>query len=91
MSLMLAVDDEIVHVIYWDKPGKDGRRVVFTERAFPLRNRLLERIDHEVGSPVYVVLASAHDFFDYCTQYENHPAQMNRILIGHIQRKPSGQ
>lgn len=88
MALMLAAEDEIVHVIYYGKPEEGGRQRQFEDQLFHLPDRL-KRFAGRQTCPFYLVLAPTDDFFGFCEQYasrEYDPA--NRILIGHIQRMP---
>ncbi|MCH7701993.1 MAG: serine/threonine protein kinase [Planctomycetes bacterium] len=87
IGIMLAVDDRIVNVIYWDKPGEDGRQLAFHERQFPLRREVLENFSPDDPCIVYVVYAASADFFTLCDEY-NRRAPKNtwadRLEIGRI-------
>ena len=87
MSLMLAVDNQIVHLIYYGKPGVDGHKNTFEERTFHLKNDVLERFRGRESCSIFVVLQPIADFFDFREQYARDPTRWNRILIGHLQRK----
>ncbi|MFQ5807866.1 MAG: serine/threonine-protein kinase [Phycisphaerae bacterium] len=88
MVLMLAVGDEILHVIYYDKPGEEGLRREFKNRTFRLRNALLRQFVNEQPCPVFVVLAPTDDFFGFCDEYaRGHYSPEQRLLIGHIRRR----
>lgn len=89
MSLYLAIDAEIVHVIYWHRHGEAaGVQFRMDTRIFPLPSRLLARLSSEEPCPVYVVLAATDDFFAYAKEYSAEPKRADRILIGHISRLP---
>ena len=87
VALLLAVDDQIVNVIYWHKPGEGGRELPFKERRFPVRRDILERSSRDTPSGVYVVYAPTEDFVGFCDEYQRwHDdfARIDRVEIGRI-------
>lgn len=84
---MLATDSEIIHIIYYHKPGKEVEHFDMDERRFPLPDRLQRRLAFGGECPLYIVLWSTIDFFGVCDQYAQGSQGYERILIGHLQRK----
>lgn len=88
MALMLATDSEIIHLIYYHKPGKESECFDMNKRPFRLPDRLRRRLAYGGDCPLYIVLWATVDFFGVCDQYPQGSQGYERILIGHLRRKP---
>lgn len=91
VSLLLAVDDQIVNPMYWDIPGTNGRELSFEKRRFALRVDVLERFSADTPSVVFIVYAAAEDYDafrdEYRLRHHNNDKSLNRLEIGRIRLK----
>ncbi len=94
VGVFLATDDEIVHLIYFDKLDKDVYEQHIDNRRFQLRNEVLNRLAGGKRCPVYIVLAFTDNVLKYIADYptlSKDPGWTEgpRILIGYLQTRIS--
>lgn len=92
MALMLAIDDEIVHLIEYGKAGETGRRGSLDKRLFPLGTQVLTKTGRQERCALYVVVAATDNLFFFCKEYAARGGdevwmRARRKSVGFIERR----